>query len=71
MGQQFLPKYTVAELRYPDCHHSGIGGGGFALIRSVNGSYEYIDFRETAPTAAFRDMFKNNVLGSVFGGLAR
>lgn len=55
---------------HPACHHSGLGGGGFALVRSANGSYESIDFRETAPAAAFRDMFKNNVLGSVFGGLA-
>lgn len=53
-----------------DCHHSGIGGGGFALVRSPTGSYESIDFRETAPAAAFRDMFKNNFLGSIFGGLA-
>ena len=57
--------------RKPDCHHSGSGGGGFALVRSANGSYESIDFRETAPAAAFQDMFKNNVRGSVFGGLAR
>lgn len=52
------------------CHHSGLGGGGFALVRSANGNYESFDFRETAPAAAFRDMFKNNVLGSIFGGLA-
>ena len=40
-------------------------------MRSANGSYDSIDFRETAPAAAFQDMFKNNVLGSIFGGLAR
>lgn len=37
-------------------YHSGIGGGGFMLVRGNNGSYEFIDFRETAPGAAFQDM---------------
>ena len=53
-----------------DCHHSGIGGGGFALARSANGTFKTIDFRESAPAAAHEDMFKDNVLGSLFGGLA-
>lgn len=26
-------------------YHSGIGGGGFMLVRAANGSYEFIDFR--------------------------
>lgn len=26
------------------------------LVRGSNGSYEFIDFRETAPAAAFQDM---------------
>src|SRR5689334_1345090 len=29
-------------------YHSGIGGGGFLLLRSSKGEYEYVDFRETA-----------------------
>lgn len=41
------------------------------LVRSSNGSYEFIDFRETAPAAAFQDMYKNNVNASIYGGLAR
>lgn len=41
------------------------------MIRSASGSYEFVDFRETAPDAAFEDMFKDNVNGSIFGGLAR
>lgn len=52
-------------------YHSGIGGGGFMIARSSNGSYEVIDFRETAPAAAFQDMYKNNTNASIFGGLAR
>jgi gamma-glutamyltranspeptidase / glutathione hydrolase len=52
-------------------YHSGVGGGGFMLVRGSNGSYEFIDFRETAPAAAFEDMYKNNTEASVSGGLAR
>ena len=52
-------------------YHSGIGGGGFMLVRSSNGSYEFIDFRETAPAAAFQDMYVDNVNASIYGGLAR
>ncbi|KEF51898.1 gamma-glutamyltransferase [Exophiala aquamarina CBS 119918] len=51
-------------------YHSGIGGGGFMLVRAPNGTYEFIDFRETAPAAAFQDMYKNNTRASIFGGLA-
>lgn len=41
------------------------------LVRSPNGSFEFVDFRETAPAAAFEDMYENNTAGSVYGGLAR
>ncbi|KAI9891767.1 MAG: hypothetical protein M1814_002331 [Vezdaea aestivalis] len=51
-------------------YHSGIGGGGFMIVRGSNGSYENIDFRETAPAAAFEDMYKEDVNLSMFGGLA-
>jgi gamma-glutamyltranspeptidase/glutathione hydrolase len=51
-------------------YHSGIGGGGFMMVRSQNGTYEDIDFRETAPAAAFEDMYKGNVKGSIISGLA-
>lgn len=51
-------------------YHSGIGGGGFAVIRSANGSYETIDFREAAPRSAFQDMFKNRTRDSIVGGRA-
>jgi len=52
-------------------YHSGVGGGGFMVVRGPNGSYEAIDFRETAPAAAFQDMYNNNTNLSIFGGLAR
>src|SRR3989442_10403211 len=40
-----------------DGHNSGIGGGCFLLIRRANGEVTAIDGRESAPTAATRDMF--------------
>ncbi len=51
-------------------YHSGIGGGGFMLVRDSKGNYESIDYRESAPAAAFEDMYMDNVYGSVFGGLS-
>lgn len=40
------------------------------LVRGANGSYEFIDFRETAPAAAFQDMYVNNTNSSLYTGLA-
>ncbi len=37
-------------------YSSGIGGGGFALVR-FGEELAFVDFRETAPAAATRDMF--------------
>ncbi|KAE8146225.1 gamma-glutamyltranspeptidase-domain-containing protein [Aspergillus avenaceus] len=51
-------------------YHSGIGGGGYMLVRAPNGTFEFIDFRETAPAAAFQDMFINSSDASTIGGLA-
>ena len=54
-------------------YHSGVGGGGFMLVRSKNGSYEFIDFRESAPAAAFETMYSpplSNANLSLYGGLA-
>ncbi|KAL9046120.1 MAG: hypothetical protein Q9214_000960 [Letrouitia sp. 1 TL-2023] len=50
--------------------HAGIGGGGFMVVRSSNGSFDYIDFRDAAPSAAFQDMFNDKVNSSLIGGLA-
>ncbi|SHK96518.1 gamma-glutamyltransferase [Hymenobacter psychrotolerans] len=36
-----------------------IGGGGFVLYRGANGSEGALDFRETAPASATRDMYLN------------
>ncbi|KAK5173501.1 uncharacterized protein LTR77_002182 [Saxophila tyrrhenica] len=54
---------TVLCIGVVGMYHSGIGGGGFMLLRTSNGSFENIDFRETAPAAAFQDI-------SIYGGLA-
>ena len=51
-------------------YHTGIGGGGLAVVRAPDGTYEAVDFRETAPRAAHEHMYRNNYKGSVSGGLA-
>ncbi|KAI8810447.1 gamma-glutamyltranspeptidase [Cladochytrium replicatum] len=51
-------------------YSSGIGGGGFLVLRTPNGKSEYIDFREEAPAAASRDMYEGNPTGSMIGGLS-
>ncbi|KAF5024054.1 hypothetical protein F66182_3902 [Fusarium sp. NRRL 66182] len=51
-------------------YHSGIGGGGFMLVRDKKGKYEAIDFREAAPLAAHENMYQGNVNGSIYGGLS-
>jgi gamma-glutamyltranspeptidase / glutathione hydrolase len=40
------------------------------LVRGCNGTYEFIDFREVAPAAAFESMYNNNTAASLYGGLA-
>jgi gamma-glutamyltranspeptidase / glutathione hydrolase len=51
-------------------YHSGLGGGGFMLVRDSKGRYETIDFRESAPAAAYEEMYNDNIPGSVHGGLS-
>ncbi len=51
-------------------YHSGIGGGGFMLVRDPKGQYEVIDYRETAPADSYPEMYKDNATASTIGGLA-
>ncbi len=44
-----------------------IGGGGFMVIRLADGTVTTIDFRETAPTKAYRDMFLDDSLNVIPG----
>jgi gamma-glutamyltranspeptidase / glutathione hydrolase len=44
-------------LAVTDPFHSGLGGGGFLLIRLADGRALAVDARETAPAAASRDMY--------------
>ncbi len=48
---------------------SGLGGGGFAIVAGPKGVATALDFRETAPSAATRDMFAGGA-SSQQGGLA-
>ena len=41
------------------------------LIRSANGTYEFVDFRETAPAASSENMYQEDAEASLVGGLAR
>ncbi|KAJ2465242.1 hypothetical protein GGI03_002773, partial [Coemansia sp. RSA 2337] len=52
-------------------HSSGIGGGGFMLVRPPGGqSPVLIDFREMAGGAATEDMFIKDIKKAQIGGLA-
>lgn len=46
-----------------------IGGGGFMVFRSNDGEFKALDFRETAPAAAHRDLFLDDG-GTVIPGLS-
>ena len=49
-------------------YHSGLGGGGFALVHDTKGATHVLDFREVAPQAASRDMYVKD--GKVVPGLS-
>jgi len=59
----YIPSERVTEFR-------GIGGGGFMLVRSSEGEYETIDFREKAPLLSNETMYAQNINLSLYGGLA-
>jgi gamma-glutamyltranspeptidase/glutathione hydrolase len=46
--------YALA-VTHPCC--GNIGGGGFMLIHLADGTEKFVDFRETAPAAASKDMY--------------
>ncbi len=46
-----------------------IGGGGFAVIRLADGKYISVDFRETAPAGAHRNIYLDST-GQVIPGLS-
>jgi len=46
-----------------------LGGGGFLVLRSADGSVHTLDFREMAPSAAHRDMYLDEN-GDVIDGLS-
>jgi len=48
---------TAFALGVTEPYHSGIGGGGFLLIRLASGETIALDARETAPAAARPDLF--------------
>ena len=52
---------------YPQA--GNIGGGGFMLARTTSGENIALDFRETAPAAAYKDMFLDQV-GNVVPNLS-
>jgi len=55
-------------VKLPDL--TGIGGGGFALVRDGGGGYTFVDFRERAPGSSTEDMFTGKAEDSLFSGLA-
>lgn len=62
---------TVFCVGVTNMYHCGIGGGGFAVLRTPDGEYETVDFREKAPAKAFEEMYKEDEDLSIYGGLAR
>ncbi|KAJ3973558.1 gamma-glutamyltranspeptidase [Lentinula raphanica] len=51
-------------------YHSGIGGGGFAIVRQPDGGYRSIDFRSAAPAALTSAMFIGKPEATGVGGLS-
>ncbi|KAI9101997.1 nucleophile aminohydrolase [Phlyctochytrium arcticum] len=49
-------------------YSSGIGGGGFMVIRDKNGDSKFVDFREKAPAASTFDMYVKDPKKAQFGG---
>ena len=76
-GGNAIDAAVAVEFALAVCYHSAgnIGGGGFMVYRSADGKYDALDFRETAPLNAYRDMYldeEKNLIPrlSLDGGLA-
>jgi gamma-glutamyltranspeptidase / glutathione hydrolase len=53
----------VLAVVYPEA--GNVGGGGFAVVRDRHGQCATLDFRETAPARAHRDMYREHAIGTL------
>lgn len=67
MDAAIAVQYALAVV-YPRA--GNIGGGGFIVIRTKDGEYDSVDYREKAPKSATRDMYLDS-LGNVIPDLSR
>ncbi|WP_083639991.1 gamma-glutamyltransferase [Pseudomonas sp. PA15(2017)] len=58
-----------AALAVVEPYGSGLGGGGFFLLRSADARYDFLDARERAPGAAHADLYRHD--GQVQSALSR
>lgn len=58
--------YAVCVLNPSSC---GIGGGGFMLVHETDGDVHALDYRETAPAMAHRDLYRHG--DQVFAELSK
>jgi len=58
-----------AALAVVEPYGSGLGGGGFFLLRSADARYDFLDARERAPGAAHADLYRRD--GQVQPALSR
>lgn len=58
-----------AALAVVEPYGSGLGGGGFFLLRKADSSYDFLDARERAPGAAHADLYRRD--GQVQAALSR
>ncbi|WWC66244.1 gamma-glutamyltransferase [Kwoniella pini CBS 10737] len=49
-------------------YHSDLGGGGFAILRTIQGEYKSLNFRHTAPGKADSEFYKDPNISTSIGG---
>ncbi|MCX6333554.1 MAG: gamma-glutamyltransferase [Bacteroidia bacterium] len=71
IGGNAIDAAVATEFALAVCHPEAgnIGGGGFMLIRTSGGKFDFIDYREKAPLSASRDMFLDSA-GNVIEGMS-